>query len=92
MFLFFHCAQVKALIIQWILTGFRVSSVTKKQYHFKSYKQLNEKKKTSSLCFKKKRHIARLQVLRPKKIETEEPSVTDEIDMVFNESIPMKLK
>ena len=38
---------------------------------------------------KKKRHITRLQALRPKKIEAEEPSITDEIDMVVNESIPM---
>ena len=51
-----------------------------------------KKKKHHRSASKKKRHIARLQVLRPKKIETEEPSVTDEIDMVFNESIPMKLK
>ena len=42
-------------------------------------------------ALKKKRDIARLQALRHKKIEIEEPSitVTDEIDMVVNESIPM---
>ena len=37
------------------------------------------------------RDTAQLQALRPKKIEIEEPSitVTDEIGMVINESIPM---
>ena len=38
---------------------------------------------------KKKRDIARLQALRPKKIETKELSITNEIDMVVDESIPM---
>ena len=82
--LIFHCAQVNALIIQWSLTAFQVSSVTEKQYHCQSYKQLL--KKPSS---KQKRDIAPLQTLRPKKIETEEPSITDEIYMVVDESIPM---
>ena len=45
-----------------------------------------------SQCFEEKaRYFARIQALRPKKIEIEEPSitVTDEIDMVVNKSIPM---
>ena len=42
-------------------------------------------------ALKKKRDIARLQALRHKKTEIEKPSitVTHEIDMVVNESIPM---
>ena len=86
--LIFHCAQVNALIIKWILTGFRVSSVTKNQYHCQSYKQLL--KKPIIVVPQKKRNITQLQALRPKKIEIEEPSITDEIDMVVgDESIPM---
>ena len=38
---------------------------------------------------KKKRDIARLHALRPKKIGIEEPSNADEIDMVVDESIPV---
>ena len=37
----------------------------------------------------KRENIARLQALRPKKIEIKEPSITDEVNMVVNESIPM---
>ena len=85
--LIFHCAQVNAVIIQWILTWFLVSSVTKKQYHCQSYKQLL--KKPIIVVLQKKRDIARLQALRTKKIETEEPSITDGIDMVVDKSIPM---
>ena len=81
----FYCAQVNALIIQWILTGFQVSSVTKKQYRYQSYKQLL--KKTITVVLQNKSEI--LPDLRPKRTEIEEPSITDEIDMVVDENIPM---
>ena len=85
--LIFHCGQVNALIIQWILTEFQVSSVTKKQYHCQSY--ISSCYKNHHRSASKKRDIARLQAFRPKKVEIEEPSISDEIDMVVDESIPI---
>ena len=51
--------------------------------------QAAAKKNHQRIASKKKQDIARLQALGPKKIEIEEPSITDEIDMVVDESIPM---
>ena len=60
----------------------------KKAIPLSSYNQLL-KKPIIVVLQKKKRDIARLQALRPKKIETKELSITNEIDMVVDESIPM---